>query len=345
MAGLTLNVSHAGTPMPSDKPFKAHSRLSPEILIMIFEVLPGKDPSISRLRLVSKQFNDLVLPIWYRHVVLNDRIVDFSSSDYNYETAISYKMQVKRDISRYAQHIVIKKDFHERNLKNLLLSIASFRSLTISYRVRGTPLHSSVKTGGSTMSPGPSMDAFLLHLAWFRNTWPNLRICIENLDTQRWQMPQVEALHDSQVMSLKIEEWYKGHADPDLDGIEVKKLLFNMRQMKVLHLNAFESEATMSDSNLSAADRLPALEELVLHGYDWQFSAITAVTFWNWSKITHLELIRVTILPFLRTVPPENLLHLKTFVCDSFSRREPSNWDEANSLLCKLVRRVLDPEK
>jgi hypothetical protein len=158
-------------------------------------------------------------------------------------------------------------------------------------------------------------------------------------------MPQVEALHDSQVISLKIEEWYKGHADPDLNGLEVKKLLLNMKQMKVLHLKAFKSEATMSDSNIFAADRLPALEELVLHGYDWQFSAITAVTFWDWTKITHLELIRVTILPFLRTVPPENLLHLKTFVSDSFSERESLNWDEANGLLCKLVRLILDPEK
>lgn len=158
-------------------------------------------------------------------------------------------------------------------------------------------------------------------------------------------MPQVEALHDSQVMSLKIEEWYKGLADPELDGLEVKKLLLSMKQMKVLHLKAFENEATMSDSNISAADRLPALEELMLHGYDWQFSAITAVTFWDWTKITHLELVRVTMLPFLRTVPPENLLHLKTFVSDSFFVREPLNWDETNGLLCKLVRLMLSPEK
>ena len=130
MAGLILNASHAGTPMPSDKLFRAHSKLPPDILIMIFEELLGKHPSISSLRLVSQQFNDLVLPISYRHVVLSDRIVDSNFCDYNNETASSYKMQVKRDVSRYAQHITIKEDFHAGNLHKLLFSLASFRSLT-----------------------------------------------------------------------------------------------------------------------------------------------------------------------------------------------------------------------
>ena len=55
------------------------TRLPGEVLLMIFHQLQGSS-SLSNLRLVSRQFDDLVVPIFYRHIVLNNRIVDSYST-------------------------------------------------------------------------------------------------------------------------------------------------------------------------------------------------------------------------------------------------------------------------
>ena len=99
----------------------------------------------------------------------------------------------------------------------------------------------------------------------------------------------------------------------------VQNFLVGKENLAVLHLTCTGPGVVIPDDVIHPYERMPAVKELVLDGYMWNHSPANAVRFWNWSRITHLELRRVPIIPFLATVTPEHLIHLRTFKTDGFN--------------------------
>ena len=117
----------------------------------------------------------------------------------------------------------------------------------------------------------------------------------------------------------------------------LKQLLLGKENLKTLVLDCADQEVTVPDSRIKSSERMPAVKVLVLRGYNWIHSLVTAVQFWNWTKITHLDLYRVSLVLFLRTVKPEHLINLRTFKTDGFCPGGSSLWNEGCSLLCELL--------
>ena len=133
-----------------------------------------------------------------------------------------------------------------------------------------------------------------------------------------------------QLVSCKIVN-YSGRG-----GWLLKEFLLGKENLKSLHLGCKGDDITIPDSAIKSRERLPAVKELVLCGYSWDHSPTTAVRFWNWTKITHLELRRVPIVPFLETVKPEHLVNLRTFKTDGCCPKGFST-SEGCHLLCELL--------
>ena len=155
-----------------------------------------------------------------------------------------------------------------------------------------------------------------------------------------WLPQQVEPLLPSQIVSCKVVEWYKGLVVPDTAALILKALILNKPALETLHLTSQDDSAKIPDHTVTVDERLSTVKELVLHGYNWKHSPTIAITFWNWTNITYLELMRVPIIPFLRTVTPDHLLQLRTFITDSHCDEIMEDRDEANDLLCNLVSQI-----
>ena len=102
------------------------------------------------------------------------------------------------------------------------------------------------------------------------------------------------------------------------DRSPLQDFLLGRENLERLHLTCIGPGINVSDNAIYPHERMPAIKELVLDGYMWNHSPATAVRFWNWSRITHLELRMVPIIPFLTTVTPEHLTNLRTFKIDGF---------------------------
>ena len=116
-----------------------------------------------------------------------------------------------------------------------------------------------------------------------------------------------------QVVYYEIVSWDSSNA------ADIKALLLSSPQLENLHLVGRKS-ACIDDHLIGKHDRLPAIKELVLHSHSWDHSPYTSVNFWNWTMVTHLELIKVCVFKFLSVVPPDNLLQLKILVLDECCR-------------------------
>ena len=120
----------------------------------------------------------------------------------------------------------------------------------------------------------------------------------------------------------------------------LKPFLLGKKNLETLHLNCTGLEGLeicVPDDEIESSERLPAVKELHLRGYSWIHSPVTAVQFWNWTKMTHLDLCGVDIVPFLETVKPEHLTNLRTFKTDGFCPDDDHLRNEAIFLLCELL--------
>ena len=61
------------------------------------------------MRLVSKQFNRLVTPLAYRHILLNNNII--ASLVPNEITLAPHELQVAHDVREYTRHVTLKAHF------------------------------------------------------------------------------------------------------------------------------------------------------------------------------------------------------------------------------------------
>lgn len=110
--------------------------------------------------------------------------------------------------------------------------------------------------------------------------------------------------------------------------MKLKRGLLLSQNLETLHLtggtSGLERRRTwIPDRLVLAGERLPAIKELVLHNYDWRHSSDNAVKFWDFIRVTHLELKGVSMHRFLSTIPPQHLLQVKTLIledlCDTYT--------------------------
>ena len=140
-------------------------------------------------------------------------------------------------------------------------------------------------------------------------------------------------LNHQQLASIQIVNY--SHSLEERSPIQ--QSLLGKEDLEILHLSCTGPRVTVCDDAIQPSERMPAVKELVLDGYMWNHSPATAVNFWNWSRITHLELRRVPIIPFLSTVTPEHLVHLRTFKTDVFCPEIVPTFEG-----CKLLIRLLN---
>ena len=100
------------------------SQLPPEILLGIFEDIQDQR-TLRNLRLVSKQFDELVTPIWCREVVLTPNIV--AQYSLNKGWADHSILQVQRTV--HTRHVVIKKELDWLLVNRLLSTLRNLQSL------------------------------------------------------------------------------------------------------------------------------------------------------------------------------------------------------------------------
>ena len=143
---------------------------------------------------------------------------------------------------------------------------------------------------------------------------PDLRLSLTNQELDRTNARLLSNIYQPQLVSCKIV----GYSVTSNDRSPLQDVFLGRDSLKILHLTCAGPGVMVSDDAILVSDRMPAIKELVLDGYMWSHSPATAVNFWNWSRITHLELRRVPIIPFLETVTPEHLIHLRTFKTDGF---------------------------
>lgn len=145
---------------------------------------------------------------------------------------------------------------------------------------------------------------------------------------------QLSSLNPLQLVSCKISRYNEDRTD---SRSSLKQLLLGKENLETLHLECAGQEVSVRDSQIKSSERMPAVKELYLCGYNWIHSPVTAVQFWNWTKITHLNLRRVSMVPFLETVKSEHLINLRTFKTDGYCRGGPPVWNQVCSLLCELL--------
>ena len=136
-----------------------------------------------------------------------------------------------------------------------------------------------------------------------------------------------------QLTSLKFIDWDQysyGYVSP---------LLLGNDRLKTLHIAGGYNGTMIEENDIGDQDSLPPIEELSLQNYDWDHSPPIINSFWNWTKLTILELKRVPILHFLYTVPAANLAQLQVFRTDGFCL-DHSDWDQATRSLSDLISRI-----
>ena len=103
--------------------------LPADVILTIVEEL-HKRQGISHLRVVSKQFDALIVPLSYRHVHLTERIVaPFAFKQELYDPLV-VQLQVARDVKNHARHLTVKRNLDWSSVAKLIRSLVNLRSFT-----------------------------------------------------------------------------------------------------------------------------------------------------------------------------------------------------------------------
>ena len=116
---------------PVQNPVMSRAKIPTEILCMVVETVQAQQlpTSFFDLRLVSKQFNSLVTPLLYRHIILNKQIIVSLVS--NQATLSPHKLQVAHNIREYTWHVTLQGDvFPEEHLGSVFGSLKYLREVT-----------------------------------------------------------------------------------------------------------------------------------------------------------------------------------------------------------------------
>lgn len=83
--------------------------ISPELLVMILRAFhKSSSESLPELRLVTKQFDNIIVPITYNHITLMPKLIQYVFDNLESNVNHTVNWQVTQDLYRYARHIAIK---------------------------------------------------------------------------------------------------------------------------------------------------------------------------------------------------------------------------------------------
>ena len=172
-----------------------------------------------------------------------------------------------------------------------------------------------------------------------RLKWPELKYSVEGLNdvlAAAWSTTNsnFRTVAPARLVSCNFVRWhslsYENYG---------KSLLLHNRQLETLHISGSDHYPTIPQAEIKHKDRMPQLQELVLHRFEWPYSAHMAVNFWDWSHLARLELKMVCIVLFLQTVTPEHLTQLQEFTTDGYCSNQ-SERIEATDLITTLVSSI-----
>lgn len=144
----------------------------------------------------------------------------------------------------------------------------------------------------------------------FRARWPKLRISLEDFYNE-------EAVRFYPLFVNVVSSTDGLVRDKDAALVtRIKNMLLASPKMEVFDLILKKGDDVAVNWDIKEGEKLPPFKDLNLRNVDWVFSPVEAVGFWDWSKITHLTMTKVPIIPFLKTVTPEYLSGLRTFKTD-----------------------------
>ena len=302
-----------------------------EVLKLIFEQLHYNAPeSCGAVRLASKVYKALVDPIVYRHLTLNDALVkcfDLDDEPNISQDLADTRRRVASAIRTFTRQITIDRPFKWKLVVSIILSLDQFHHL-IWYSWYRDEI-------GQLRHARPTQILKDIFCSTVKR-WPSAKFSVDGL-TLGLSFGPIETLPlANNLVSLK--EPFLKYADV-LERARLKTFLLQCHQLKVLHLLNREFFKSFKDEEIELSERLPPLEELFLGGYVWRHSPRIATSFWNWSRLTSLRLEKVSIIPFLESVSPENLLQLRSLVTDGHCR-DPADYSEATKLMIELVMAI-----
>lgn len=179
----------------------------------------------------------------------------------------------------------------------------------------------------------PQLNHAIFACPEFQQIWPKLRFSIEGYTTSSMlycnsgnsQWPK------SSLVSCETMEIFAG------PGVHIELALMACSSLEKVKLTAVYSPIEPGFSWQTLAGRkFPPFKELVLETRNWPFTSLNA-QLWDWSRITHLELKKVPIIPFLQTMT-SNFRLLQSFKSDGLCEKEERI--EASQLLIKLLNGI-----
>ena len=97
----------------------------PDVLVLIFEELHVTG-SLRSLRLVSTQFEDLIVPILYRRVVLTGQLI----AQYRKKKVLHDYTTLQQKMGRCTSDVVIRHQLDWTSVMNMLDTLENIESLT-----------------------------------------------------------------------------------------------------------------------------------------------------------------------------------------------------------------------
>ena len=118
----------ATRPVVHNQPM-SRAKVPAEILCMVLDIVLAQDhPNFCELRLVSKQLNHMVTPLFYRQIILNGHIIMSLVS--NLKSLSPHKRQVALDVRKYTWNVTLRGDFPDENLGRVFRSLKTLREIT-----------------------------------------------------------------------------------------------------------------------------------------------------------------------------------------------------------------------
>ena len=293
---LEISRPHGAGSSPDQPPSTTISELPTEVLLLVFEdIYSASSPFVSSLRLVSRRFNNLAIPLFYRHIKLNEPI--FECFLLSPKKTSELQTRIATSMRMHTLEITITEHFDPASLTSLLASLKVLQQ--VNWHVWSSSSDIQARSGNS-----PFQEALPPIL---KGKCPRYRLCIGSNDRDfpaSWMSfdnpPSVN------LVSLKCY-------DVQLDyHMLFPRFLASCRQLKVLHVYGTKYRgSTYRAFNEHFSCRTAPLEELVLKDVRWIGGSQIAVKFWDLSQIKCLELKRCTVLHFAKHLDRSEFQHLR----------------------------------
>ncbi|KAI1451598.1 hypothetical protein F4805DRAFT_450889 [Annulohypoxylon moriforme] len=291
-------------------------KLSMELLVLIFHQLRDIDTwALAGARQLSRQLENIVTPIYFESIWLNERIIAP-------ETEI-YLPRVIQNLCSFTRHVEVRSNLDPVATRRLLDRLQRLSSLRWYY----------VKTRLPSYSLAPSDAIGPNHV---NNS--NIRLYVEDLPLYDFDRDShdidLQEIPTGNLVSLKMVT----PTPPLTSSLEsLKRLLIEAQSIETFH---HDDHGQGTQFSFKENERLPAFLELSLRSYDWNHSVDEVKKHWNFSRLRRLALVDVPLFPFLNSVPFSQLHQLRTLHCEDFSTHLPDQRQDTTKALYKLTLHI-----